>query len=168
MADRPVPPFTGDERATLTGFLDLYRATIAGKCEGLTPEQLAERAVPPSPLSLLGLVRHLGEVESGWFRRISGQPLAPRYSGEDDPDGDFHSATADATQVEDAFRYWREQIEYARRVVAETDLDATFVHPRRRVSMSLRWVLVHLIEEYARHAGHADFLRERIDGSTGP
>jgi uncharacterized damage-inducible protein DinB len=168
MADRPVPPSAGDERATLTGFLERYRATIARKCEGLTPEQLAERAVPPSPLSLLGLVRHLGEVESAWFRRVSGQPLTPRYSSEDDPDGDFHAAKPDAAQVEDAFHYWREQIEYARRVVAETDLDATFVHPRHRVSMSLRWVLVHMIEEYARHAGHADFLRERIDGSTGP
>jgi uncharacterized damage-inducible protein DinB len=165
--DRPDPPLTAAERETLNGFLDYYRATLAVKCDALTPEQLAERTVPPSSLSLLGLVRHMAEVERGWFRGFAGETSHARYYSKEDPDGDFDNAEADRAQVEDAFTFWQQEIERAREIVAGADLDDCFTHPRDGQTFSLRWVLVHMIEEYARHAGHADFLRERIDGATG-
>src|SRR5580700_8865750 len=93
--DRPAKPRTANERDTLLGFLDHYRATLAWKCAGLGPEQLAERTVPPSSLSLLGLVRHMGEVERGWFRGFAGEPAEPRYCSDDDQDGDFDNVAAD-------------------------------------------------------------------------
>jgi uncharacterized damage-inducible protein DinB len=165
--ERPRAPTTGDERATLTGFLDHYRATLAMKCHGLTPEQLATRASPPSPLSLLGVVRHLADVERGWFRRFAQEETVPRYSDAADPGGDFDNALGDAATVQEAFAFWQAETEHARDVTAAAELDQTFVHPRLGSTISLRWVLVHMIEEYARHCGHADFLRERIDGVTG-
>ncbi|MDP9093123.1 MAG: DinB family protein [Actinomycetota bacterium] len=166
-ADRPRPPRVGDERATLTGFLDYYRATLAVKCDGLSPKQLAARAVEPSPLSLLGLVRHMADVERGWFRGFNGEDTHPRYYSGEDPDGDFDNVAGDQAQVAEAFGYWQAEIEHAREVVAAAHLDATYVRRRDERTFSLRWVLVHMIEEYARHAGHADFLRERIDGAVG-
>lgn len=167
--ERPHTPKTAAERETLIGFLDHYRATLALKCEGLTAEQLAERAVPPSPLSLLGLVRHMGEVERGWLRGFAGEPTQPRYYSDENPDGDFDDARGEDAMVRDAFDYWHEEIEHARRIAAAADLDGTFERPRdgQPHTISMRWILVHLIEEYARHCGHADFLRERIDGATG-
>ncbi|MDQ2750141.1 MAG: DinB family protein [Actinomycetota bacterium] len=164
---RPHVPKTGDERATLTGFLDQYRATLADRCHGLTPEQLATRAVPPSPLSLLGLVRHMGEVERGWFRRFALEETVPHYCSDADPDGDFDNAHGDEATVGEAFAFWEAEIEHAREVAAGAALDQTFVHPRTATTFSMRWILVHMIEEYARHCGHADFLRENIDGVTG-
>jgi uncharacterized damage-inducible protein DinB len=164
---RPHTPKTADERATLTAFLDQFRATLAIKCHGLTPEQLASRAVPPSALSLLGLVRHMADVERGWFRRFAREQTVPRYSDAANVDGDFDDVQGDPAMVDEAFAFWRAEIEHAREVVAAAGLDETFVHPRTGTTMSLRWVLVHMIEEYARHCGHADFLRERIDGVTG-
>jgi uncharacterized damage-inducible protein DinB len=165
--DRPEPPLTGDERATLTGFLDFHRATLEMKCAGLTSEQLARRAVTPSTMSLLGLVRHLAEVERAWFDRLStGQRRPPVYFSDADPDGDFDGAVADPDVVADAFATWRSSVAEAREVIARTDLDATFDHPRQG-STSLRWVLTHMVEEYARHNGHADLLRGVIDGVTG-
>jgi uncharacterized damage-inducible protein DinB len=163
---RPVPPFTGDERDLLTGFLDFHRATFEWKCAGLSDDQLAQRAVPPSTMSLLGLARHLADVESVWSGRVSGSVPAPRYYSAADPDGDFDGAVADPRVVADGFASWRAAVAGAREVAARTPLDATFVHPRDGAT-SLRWVLIHLIEEYARHNGHADLLRERIDGATG-
>jgi uncharacterized damage-inducible protein DinB len=165
MPDRRDPDLTAAERPLLAGFLDYYRDTLASKCAGLSAEQLAERAVPPSPLSLLGLVRHMAEVECGWFRRLNGETITHRYYSEDNPDGDFLDAAADPAQVEDAYRYWQDEIAHAREVASAHSLDDTF--ERRGETISLRWILVHMIEEYARHCGHADFLRERIDGSTG-
>jgi uncharacterized damage-inducible protein DinB len=165
MPDRREPDLTADERPLLTGFLDYYRDTLATKCAGLSAEQLAERAVPPSPLSLLGLVRHMAEVELGWFRRFNGEDVVHRYSTEDNPDGEFLDAAAKPEQVDEAYRYWQEEVRHAREVVAAHSLDDTFT--RRGATFSLRWILVHMIEEYARHCGHADFLRERIDGDTG-
>lgn len=164
--DRPEPPFTGDERAILDGFLEFHRATLEMKCAGLTPEQFARRSAPPSTMSLLGLVRHLADVERAWFHRVAGQPLALRYSSETDPDGDFDNAVADPAVVDEAFASWRAAVDEARAVAARTDLDATFVH-QRHGAVSLRWVLVHMIEEYSRHNGHADLLREAIDGAPG-
>lgn len=165
--DRPHKPKTAGERETLAGFLEHFRATLDIKCYGLTPAQLAERAVPPSSLSLLGLVRHMGEVERGWFRGFNGELPAPRYCSDDNEDGDFDDVAPEQSLVDDAFAYWHREIEHAREVAAAHDLDDTFVNARSNVEHSLRWIMVHMIEEYARHCGHADFLRERIDGVTG-
>jgi uncharacterized damage-inducible protein DinB len=157
-------PFTGDERATLDGFLEWYRATLLFKCQGLTAEQLAARAVPPSPISLIGLVRHLTEVEQGWLRRgVGGESVTAPYSSESAPDGDFEGASAASAEAD--YAAFVSELELTRAIVAGHGLDE-IIHRKNR-SMSVRWVYVHLIEEYARHAGHADFLRERIDGVIG-
>ncbi len=163
---RPEPPGAADERATLVGFLDFHRATLAWKCRGLSPEQLARRSVPPSGLSLLGLVRHLADVERSWFDRVAGIKRAPLFFTEDDLNLDFDGAHGDDASVAAAFSAWRVSIAEAREVTAGSGLDDTFEHPRNGTT-SLRWVLVHLVEEYARHNGHADLLRETIDGATG-
>jgi uncharacterized damage-inducible protein DinB len=164
--DRPEPPLEGDERATLNGFLDFQRATLEWKCSGLDAEQLARRAMPPSTLSLLGIVRHMADVERGWFSRVAGSSRDPHYYTEDDIDLDFNGALADRAVVDEAFATWHDEIERSSAVVSDRSLDSTFRHTRGR-DFSLRWVLVHMIEEYARHNGHADLLREAIDGATG-
>ena len=158
----------GDERATLQEYLRTQRLTLELKCEGLTAEQLAQRSVEPSTMSLLGLVRHLAEVERGWFRRtLSEDPDLPRiYQTAEDPDGDFNGAVADPAVVEDAWRRLHEEQAFADRFIAEHD-DLGMVVEHREGPVSLREVLVHMIEEYARHNGHADLLRERIDGRIG-
>jgi uncharacterized damage-inducible protein DinB len=161
-------PAQGDERATLLGFLRFQRDTLQLKCDGLDAEALARRAVEPSTLSLLGLVRHMAEVERSWFRRVmAGLDAPPHYYTDDHPDDDFDGAVADQAVVADAWARWRAEIEFADRFVADApDLDVTG-NEKRRGAMSLRWVLGHMIEEYARHNGHADLLRQRIDGATG-
>jgi uncharacterized damage-inducible protein DinB len=150
----------------LEAWLDFHRQTLLSKCSGLTAEQLKQRAAPPSTLSLLGLVRHMTEVERGWFRRrVGGENIEFLYSSEADPDGEFdHVEAADAEQ--DLAAYLRE-IDLARKAVAGHELDETFFHPRRDARVSVRWVYVHMVEEYARHNGHADLLREAIDGQVG-
>ncbi len=167
--ERTDPPLQGDERSTLLGFLDYQRDTLALKCAGLTPAQLAERALPPSTMSLLGLVRHLAEVERGWFSRLAGEKRPDIYCTPEQPDWDFDGAVADPEVVSQAFADWRAEIDIARAIGAATTLDATFVRVDRGedFAFSHRWVLVHMVEEYARHNGHADLLRERIDGVTG-
>jgi uncharacterized damage-inducible protein DinB len=158
-------PSTGDERAMLNGFLDWYRGTLLVKCQGLTPEQLAEQAVPPSNLSLIGLVRHMTEVEQGWFRRgFSGEDVPRPYTTEPSSDEDIEEASA-ATAAADYELFVRE-LDLCRAAVAGRGLDETFMSRHNR-EMSLRWIYIHMIEEYARHCGHADLLRERIDGATG-
>jgi uncharacterized damage-inducible protein DinB len=159
------PPIAG-ERQMLEAWLEFHRQTLLVKCSGLTAGQLRRRAAPPSSMSLLGLVRHMTDVERAWFRRwLSGEDVAFLNWSNDDPDGDFdHVEEADPEQ--DIATYLRE-LELARKAAAVRDLDDTFFHPRRNIDMSLRWVYVHMIEEYARHNGHADLLRERIDGATG-
>ncbi|MET1002595.1 MAG: DinB family protein [Acidimicrobiia bacterium] len=155
-----------DERPMLDAWLDYHRATLLVKCEGLTPEQLRARSVPPSTLSLLGLVRHMAEVERNWFRRVmAGEDAPPRfYDPETNPDGDFDDV--DAADVEENFAYFASECAAARAISASiTSLDAVGQH--RGGPTSMRWVLVHMIEEYARHNGHADLLREAIDGTTG-
>lgn len=167
---RPDPPVRGDERATLVGFLSWQRATLELKCADLDAADLARRAVEPSTMSLLGLVRHMADVERGWFRRrMAGQHAPPHFRTEADPDGDFDGAVPDPAVVEQAWSVWRAEIAFADRLVAEApDLDLTTkVAGPRRGPMSLRWVLTHMVEEYARHNGHADLLRERIDGRLG-
>ena len=159
------PVFVADERTMLEAWLDWHRDTLARKCAGVPAEQLRERAVPPSTLSLLGLVRHMAEVERAWFqRRIAGQDVGYLYCGEGDEDGDFDNV--DTADVEEAFATWRRQCEAAREVMRGVEsLDRTF--EREDKTISVRWTLVHMIEEYARHAGHADLIRERLDGTKG-
>lgn len=161
-------PFVGDERAVLMGLLHWQRDTLALKCAGLDAEQLARRALDPSKLSLLGLVRHLAEVERGWFRQmLAGEPVDPLFTSAGDRDGDFDGACADPGVVAEAWGFWEGEADYADAFVREADsLDVTCDDPWRG-PMSLRWVLAHVIEEYARHIGHADILRERIDGAVG-
>jgi uncharacterized damage-inducible protein DinB len=164
------PPLVADDRATLVGFLDYQRATLEWKCTGLDAEQLARRAVPTTTLSLLGIVRHMAEVEWSWFDRFTmdGYRRDPHFFTPDEPDQDFDGAVADADVVAEAFEKWRSAVAESRAVVERTDLDATFPHRRwNDTEISLRWVLVHMIEEYARHNGHADLLREAIDGEVG-
>ncbi len=157
----------GDERATLVEFLRCQRLTLQLKCEGLDAEQLARRAVEPSTMSLLGLIRHMCEVERGWCqRRFGGHDAPSRYQSDTEPDGDFNGAVDDPAVVEQAWAAWREEIAFAEQFVRDTDLD--FVgHDWAWNPISLRELLVHMIEEYARHNGHADLLRERIDGRIG-
>ena len=167
---RDEPPTRGDERATLSGFLRWQRATLELKCSGLDPADLARRSVEPSTMSLLGLVRHLADVERGWFRCImAGQDTPPHFRSPTEPDGDFEGAVPDPAAVAEAWEVWRAEAAFADQLVAEApDLDTTGKVPDAwRGPMSLRWVLVHVIEEYARHNGHADLLRERIDGRLG-
>jgi uncharacterized damage-inducible protein DinB len=158
------------EKATYREYLANYRLTIEMKCEGLDADRLARRSVPPSTLSLLGLVRHLAQVENHWFQRVlQGRTDAPRlYKREDDPDWDFGGATPDPAVVEDAFATWRAEIARADEWFAAFDeAELGREVPRHDGSVAPRDVLVHVIEEYARHAGHADLLRECIDGRTG-
>ena len=163
---RVEPAYEAGETPMLTAWLDYERATLQMKCEGLTDGQLRERAVRPSTLSLLGLVRHMSEVERSWFRRVlQGEDAPPLYYNDpDDPDGDFDHV--DSADVGEAFATWRAECDVARaNVAAAPNLEVTGL--RRDERVSLRWIMVHMIEEYARHNGHADLLRERIDGAVG-
>jgi uncharacterized damage-inducible protein DinB len=158
------------EKATYAEYLTNYRLTIRLKCEDLDADQLARRSVPPSTLSLLGLVRHLAQVENHWFQRVlQGRTDGPRlYKSRDDRDFDFNGAVPDPEVVSEAFDVWtREIAESDEWLVAfdEADLGRQVEH--HGDTISVRDVLVHVIEEYARHAGHADLLRECIDGRTG-
>jgi hypothetical protein len=163
---RPAPPEVGGERETLSGVLDWHRATFELKCAGLAPEQLSERAVPPSSLSLHGLVRHLAGVERWWFRiQFAGQDVPLLYYSDDDPDQDFDSLDGDPGE---AFAVWRTECEHSRQIAAAAaSLDETGIRKRTGEPISLRRIMVDMIAEYARHNGHADLLRERIDGTTG-
>lgn len=155
------------EREVLGQYLDHYRMTVELKCEGLTAGQMATRSVPPSTLSLLGLVRHLARVEHSWWRRVveGHADLERLYRTDADPDLDFDGALPDDEVVADAWRSWRTEVEHAREVYAGLDLDRLVdVHGE---PVEARDIVVHLVEEYARHAGHADLLRECLDGRTG-
>jgi uncharacterized damage-inducible protein DinB len=161
-------PTLGDERATLVEYLRSQRLTLELKCSGLDAADLARRSVEPSTLSLLGLVRHLADVERSWFRRVmAGQDAPRRYSSEADPDGDFDGAVPDPEVVAEAWKAWREEVAFTDRFVAEAPHLDVLGQTRDQGPVSLREVLVHMVEEYARHNGHADLLRERIDGRVG-
>jgi uncharacterized damage-inducible protein DinB len=153
-----------DERSTLLDYLRRYRLTLEMKCADLDAEQLARRSVPPSTMSLLGLIRHLAEVERHWFRRaMAGQDAPKLYCSDLDRDGDWNGAVPDPAVVDEAWRAWRAEVAFAEQFVADSaDLGALGA-----TQVPLRDVLVHMIEEYARHCGHADLLRERIDGRVG-
>ncbi len=164
----------GDERTTLAESLRCLRLTLEMKCAGLDAEAMARRSVEPSTMSLLGLVRHLAEVERATFRRLMAGQDAPRlYCSDSDRDGDFNGAVADPAVVAQAWEAWRAEVGFAVRFVADAaGLDLTAddrlnQHGSGGGAMSLREVLVGMIEEYARHLGHVDLLRERIDGRLG-
>lgn len=175
---RPEPPATGDEWATLTGFLDFQRDTLRWKTDDLDEEQLG-RTLPShtSPMTLAGLLKHLAFVEQYWFgETIAGEPMRePFASGNwaEHPDWDWVSADEDS--AEDLRELWGQSVELSRELCedlraergAAGALDAVFTRPGRDEQVSFRWVLTHMIEEYARHNGHADLLRERVDGMTG-
>jgi uncharacterized damage-inducible protein DinB len=158
------PPFLAAEREMLDTWLDFHRGTLAMKCEGLDDEQLKRRTVEPSSMSLLGLVRHMAEVERNWFRRVlNAEDAGPIFYNDEYPDGDFD--LLDDADVASDMATWNAEVERAREISAAHALDDTGT--RKGAPVSLRWILVHMIEEYARHNGHADLLRERIDGATG-
>jgi uncharacterized damage-inducible protein DinB len=156
-----------DERSILLDYLRRYRLTMQMKCADLNAEQLARRSVPPSTMSLLGMVRHMADVERNWFRRVmAGEQAPPLFYSAERPDGDWDDARADDTLVAGAFQAWRDEVAFAEDYVNRT-ADLGTVGTRHGSPVPLRDVLVHMIEEYARHCGHADLLRECIDGRVG-
>ncbi|MGP3979490.1 DinB family protein [Streptomyces sp. KR80] len=164
--ERIGPPPSAGEREMLRAYLDYHRATLAMKCDSLSDEDLRRQSMPPSTLSLLGLVRHMAEVERAWFRRvINGEDIPLVWSDE----GDYQVAyEASAATRSEAFDAWQTEVNHARRIEEEAEsLDVTGHEPKSGEEVSLRLVMLHLIHEYARHNGHADFLREGIDGTVG-
>jgi uncharacterized damage-inducible protein DinB len=164
--DRIGPPNFGSEREMLRAFLEFHRTTLAMKCEGLTDKQLREQSMPPSTLSLLALVRHMAEVERAWFRRVFDDNDAPMVWSDTI---DFQAAydASESTRAE-AFTAWEAEVENSRRIEREAEsLDLSGFQPRWEEDVSLRMVMLHLLLEYGRHNGHADFLREGVDGTVG-
>ena len=160
---RTRPPTVAGEREMLESWLDFHRDTLVWKCVGLSDKQLKRRACPPSTLTLLGLVRHMNEVEAGWFGRFVGEPERV-YSTDEWPDADFDDL--DNADVAEDFAAFARQCVRSRERAAGRGLDETFIN-RHGKEVSLRWIYLHMIEEYARHNGHADLIREAIDGFTG-
>jgi hypothetical protein len=160
--ERHEPPRTAGERETLESWVDYYRATMLVKCAGLTGEQLAERSCPPSPMSLAGLVRHMTEMERAYAHRLADRELKLLYCTDESEDGDFEDVSPGSAGED--LRILAEHQARSREIMAPLDLDATF---GRSQPYSVRWVYLYLIKEYARHLGHADLLRERVDGATG-
>ncbi|MBC3842325.1 DinB family protein [Streptacidiphilus sp. 4-A2] len=164
--NRVGPPHFGSEREMLRAFLDYQRQTLVMKCEGLGDEELRLRSSPPSTLSLLGLVRHMAEVERTWFRRTFEDHDAPMVWSDK---VDFQAAyDASRSTRAEAFAAWEAEVENSRRIERESDsFDRAGYQPRWEEEVSLRMVMVHVLLEYGRHNGHADFLREGIDGTVG-
>ena len=165
---RTDPPAVADEREMLLSWLDFHRATLERKCEGLDAAALSRRSVPPSSMSLIGLVRHMSEVERRWLQgRFAGLEVEPLYQREEAPNAAFDEA--EAADPAAALSTFRSECDRSREIVDSASLDDIAPRPsgRRALQPSLRYVLVHLIEEYARHNGHADLLREVIDGTVG-
>jgi hypothetical protein len=150
----------------LEAFLDHHRATLLWKCAGLTDDQLRTRAVEPSSMSLLGLVRHMVDVERGWFLGgFAGSDVPPTYYSDENPDGDFDDV--DKADVRADFAAFDAAIAQSKAAVAGASLEDEFTGRRTGEHIQLRWLYLHMLEEYARHNGHADLIRERIDGATG-
>jgi len=161
---RPEPPYTGDERETLVGFLDYQRATLLWKCAEVGPDDLVRRVVPTSNLSLVGIVRHMTLVEWNWFeKRFAGLPVPPPISMDEDVDADFNDL--DPARAKEDFARFDAQCARSRDITSGGELDQ--LATATSDPLTLRWILVHMIEEYARHNGHADLLREAIDGAVG-
>ncbi len=162
---RAEPPYVAGERMRLDSWLDYHRATLQNKCAGLTAEQLARQPLATSALSLLGVVRHMAGNERIWFRiRFAHEPVDDLYQSSAHPDG-AEFALADPQTAETDFAIYAEEIEHARMAVMNRSLDERFGD--EKVTVDLRWLYAHMIDEYARHNGHADLLRELIDGVTG-
>ena len=161
------PPSFATEREMLAAFLDYQRATLVMKCDGLTDDELRQQSSPPSTLSLLALIRHLAEVERAWFRRVFGDPSAPMVWS--DQPMDFQAAyDVSAASGKEAFAAWEAEVENSRRIVRDAEsLDLAGYQPRWDEEVSLRMVMIHVLLEYGRHNGHADFLREGVDGVVG-
>jgi uncharacterized damage-inducible protein DinB len=158
-------PRNDDERITLLAFLAWQRETLQRKCSGLSDEQMRRASTPPSNLTLLGLLRHMADVERGWFRRtLAGEDIEDRYSSDADPDGDFDNVAGADAQA--AFANWCEECGLADEIMSRRALEATG-RQRSGREVSMRWILNHMIEEYSRHNGHADLIRQAIDGATG-
>jgi uncharacterized damage-inducible protein DinB len=153
-----------DERSTLLEYLRAYRLTLEMKCADLSTDQMAQRSVPPSTMSLLGLVRHLADVERYWFRQVMAGHDVPKLYPEELES--WNGAQPEAKLVDEAWQAWRDEVQFADALVADSELDADGTM-RDGKTLQLREVLVHMIEEYARHCGHADLLRECIDGRVG-
>jgi uncharacterized damage-inducible protein DinB len=163
---RTNPPTVADERVLLQGFLDYHRGTLLWKLSGLTDEQLVQRAVEPASMSLIGLVRHLSEVEKYWFHRtLAGHDSPPKYWSAEFPDADFDHV--DPAIVADDLEDYRQIVKTSDALAANYSLDDTFYRPGHEPLHSVRYLYLHMIEEYSRHNGHADLLRQRIDGATG-
>ncbi|HEY7226204.1 MAG TPA: DinB family protein [Micromonosporaceae bacterium] len=163
--ERPDFGTVGDERTLLEAFLDYHRQTLLRKCSGLTAEQLKMASTPPSNLTLLGLIRHMTDVEHGWFTNRTPEASLPFRYWSPEGDSDF-DGVADADAEADLATYL-DECQAARDAAAKLSLEHTFVSPRSKKEFNLRWVYIHMIEEYARHNGHADLIREAIDGATG-
>jgi uncharacterized damage-inducible protein DinB len=167
--DRTRPAQNAGEREMLTGWLEHHRGILIWKCADLTAEQLRRRAAPPSTLSLLGLVRHMAEVERGWFRAVFlGDGVPDLYDRSADEDADFNGV--DQADPAETFSDFERECAASRQVLAQAaSLDVLSKETSERTGQpwSLRWIVTHMIEEYARHNGHADLLRERVDGTTG-
>ena len=166
--DRAEPSTTASEREMLDGWLDYHRATLEMKCEGLTAAQLRTHSVPPSNLTLLGLLRHMAEVERFWFRNILRDERVPElFCTDADRDGDFNDL--EGAEPADVLSTLHEECRHARDVSRGLSLDDISEGRTRQTGerFSLRWIITHMIEEYARHNGHADLIREAIDGATG-
>ncbi len=166
VTDRQDPPYSGPEREQLDAWLDFHRETLLWKCKGLTAEQLKTKACEPSTLTLLGLVRHMAEVEAWFNNDITDGRIPGIYYTEDDRDGDFDNL-ADAVPADDVATFRRSIARSRAFCASHQDLDEVLARTRNDAEISLRWIYLHMIEEYARHNGHADLLRERIDGVTG-
>jgi hypothetical protein len=164
--ERTDPPYVNNERDSLQSWLDYHRQTLLWKCQDLTGEQLCQAPVATSTLTLLGLARHMAEVERWWFRRnFAAEPISDLFCTEEFPDGDFDLLVP--ANAEADFAAIRAEWAAADAAVAGRSLDETYHSQRRGIDIDLRWVYVHVLEEYARHNGHADIIRELIDGTTG-
>jgi hypothetical protein len=160
--ERVPEPDADDERGVLLGWLAFHRDALRAKCEGLSPGQLVTASAPPSPLTLLGLVRHLSEIEYHYLlRSLGGSADGPLYCTDDAPDGDF--LDLEPAQVDASFARWREIVATVDALLDGRTLDDRTVSGRRTV----RWSVAKVVQEYARHNGHADLIRERIDGAVG-
>jgi hypothetical protein len=173
MIERTDPPAQASEQEMLVAFLEYYRSTLLLKAEGLSDDQARTAAVPPSDLNIMGLVRHMSDVERNWFQRWFLKADAPSiYYRDDDPDEDRDMHPGPDDTLADAVAVFRREVDMSRQITAGATPDTAAAHVGESVhwagfNPSLRWILIHMIEEYARHCGHADLLRECIDGTVG-
>ena len=165
MEKRYGAPVAGGEKEVLAGFLDHYRATLLEICNGLSEDDL-RRPVVQSGTTLLGIVKHLAYVERGWFQEnVANEPFEYPFDIDADPEADLR--VEEDESAEEIFELYRAACERSRRALAEASLDDPVLNPKRSRDYNVRWVVVHMIEETARHAGHADIIREQIDGRSG-